>query len=212
MNLNDIRQEYLQAPLEIEKFTNKPHELLKLWYKNAIDSDISLVNAITLSTVGQDGYPNSRIVLAKEISDEGLIIYTDYDSQKGIELEANNKVSLVIFWKEHDRQIRIKAKSSKISRSESEKYFQSRPIQSQISATASEQSSVIDFSLLISKVKNITSKNEKSSSLPCPKNWGGYFLEYTEVEFWQGRPNRLHDRFRFSKENGRWIPPVRLSP
>jgi pyridoxamine 5'-phosphate oxidase len=212
MKLNDIRQEYLQAPLEIENFKGDPIRLLKLWYKNAIDSEIALLNAITLSTVGNDGYPNSRVVLAKEISDEGLIIYTDYDSQKGKELESNNKVSLVIFWKEHDRQIRIKAKSSKITKEKSDEYFRSRPIESQISATASDQSSLVDIDSLKERVLEITEKSKDLNSLPCPANWGGYFLEYTEIEFWQGRPSRLHDRFKFVKENGSWTDAKRLSP
>jgi len=210
MNLNDIRQEYLQQPLDIENYQD-PTILLKKWFQDAIDDEINLVNAITLSTVDSAGYPNARVVLAKEISEKGLIIYTDYNSKKGKELELNPNVAVTVFWKEQDRQIRIKAKASKISQAESEKYFRSRPLESQISATASQQSAIVDMKDLQTKVESLT-KNITESSIKCPLNWGGYFLEFNEIEFWQGRPSRLHDRFQFKLENGSWGQSLRLSP
>ena len=212
MDLKNIRQEYMQKPLEIEKFQLDPIGLLKQWYQDAIDSNISLVNAMTLSTVTEDGFPNSRVVLAKDISDKGLIIYTDYNSQKGREIEKNSNVAALIFWKEQDRQIRIKAKASKIEREESDKYFKSRPKESQISASASLQSSSVTIEALTQKVTNLISQYKDEDSLPCPKNWGGYFLEFVEIEFWQGRPNRLHDRFHFLLRDGEWSTFNRLSP
>ena len=211
MNLNNIRQEYLQKPLNISDDTN-PMKLFKEWFQDAINDEIDLVNAITLSTIGEDGFPNARIVLAKEISETGLIVYTDYTSQKSKDLLNSSKASITIFWKEQDRQIRIKATSSRISYEQSDKYFRSRPLESQISAIASSQSSPVNLEELQKKITGIIKSNSKNS-LPCPKTWGGYAFDFFEIEFWQGRPNRLHDRFNFKKNtNGTWNKSTRLSP
>jgi len=211
MNLNDIRQDYMQRPFSIEGYQNSPIELLEDWYSDAIKENISLVNATTLSTIGLDGKPNSRVVLTKSIDKNGITIFTNYQSTKGEELAKNPNVSLNIYWKELDRQIRIKGEAKRISRKESQEYFQSRPKDSQISATASHQSSEIDADILSKRVKELKLEYQNQEKLPCPPNWGGYLINIDQIEFWQGRPNRLHDRYQFKRDNCNWVV-SRLSP
>jgi pyridoxamine 5'-phosphate oxidase len=204
MDLKDVRQDYMQKPLEIDNFKDCPGKLLKSWFNDAINEDLLLPNAATLSTIGLDGFPNARVVLVKEVQDDSLVIYTDYNSTKGLEIEKNNNVALTVLWKAVDRQIRIRAKCEKISFEESDKYFRSRPKASQISATASYQSKPTEIDKLNKKVAEIEQQYKDQDSLPCPKNWGGYKLTYDQIEFWHGRPNRLHDRFQFTRTDKSW--------
>lgn len=211
MDLKDVRQDYMQKPLQIESYKDSPGKLLENWFEDAIKEDLPLPNAVTLSTIGLDGYPNARVVLVKEVKHDGLIVYTDYESIKGLEIEKNNNVAITILWKGLERQIRIKAKCEKISYEESNKYFRSRPKGSQISAVASNQSNKVEYNTLASKVAAIEEEYKNETSLPCPTNWGGYKCTFDQIEFWQGRPNRLHDRFQFSKVLDNWKF-IRLSP
>ena len=211
MDLKDVRQDYMQKPLEIENYKDSPGKLLESWFDDAINENLPLPNAVTLSTIGLDGFPNARVVLVKEVKGDSLVIYTDYESTKGIEIEKNKNVALTILWKGVERQIRIRATCEKISYEESDKYFRSRPKGSQISAAASNQSQPVDFEILQTRVETIEEEYKNKDSLPCPKNWGGYKLTYDEIEFWQGRPNRLHDRFHFTKSENSWKL-ERLSP
>jgi pyridoxamine 5'-phosphate oxidase len=211
MNLNDIRQEYLQNELTVSSLNTDPIQQLNAWFNQAIKSELSYVNAANLATVNLDGSPSSRIILIKDITDSGITFFTDYRSEKAINIESNNRVCINIFWKELDRQVRMLGTTKKISSTQNKKYFQSRPKESQISATASMQSSEVTKENLYKEVENLTSKYKDYESLPCPDSWGGYEILISEYEFWQGRPNRLHDRFKYIQENNLWSI-KRISP
>ena len=204
MDLKDIRLEYTRKELNRELLHQNPIEQITAWFQDARESQIEYLNAATLSTVNEKGFPSGRIVLLKEITEGGAIFFTNYDSDKGKEISLNPKVSLCIFWKELDRQIRLSGTAEKISERESLEYFQTRPRESQISAHASHQSSIVTKEELDQAVEKF--QNEfKSQDIPLPKNWGGYRVILSEVEVWQGRPNRLHDRFQYTKSESEWV-------
>ncbi len=201
MNLKDIQLEYHHKELKIEDLANNPNEQASNWMQEMIDSKITYPNAATLATANKDGIPASRVVLIKDISSSGLTFYTNYESAKAQEIKENQIVSLSFFWKEADRQIRIIASATKTSYEDSNEYFLSRSHASQINAIASPQSQKISKEDLENKVKAVEESDEK---IKCPSFWGGYLLEIISAEFWQGRPNRLHDRFLYEKENNKW--------
>lgn len=198
MDLKDIRAEYLQAELNIRDLASNPFNQLNTWFDQVLKSEIIYPNAANLSTVDKNGVPHGRIILIKDIKDKGITFFTDYSSDKANQIADNKSVCINVFWKEFDRQVRMNGIISKVDRSESEKYFQSRPKESQISAAASSQSSEVSKEDLIAKVHELTKQYEDKDVLPCPESWGGYFVEINEFEFWQGRPNRLHDRFKYT--------------
>jgi pyridoxamine 5'-phosphate oxidase len=167
---------------------------------------------MTLATTAADGQPSARIVLLKEVSQDGFVFYTNYGSRKGRELAVNPRAALVFYWPQLERQVRITGAVVKTSRSESEGYFQTRPRGSQLAAWASWQSSPIpDRDVLEARVKKLEAKYA-GGSVPLPPNWGGYRLRAESIEFWQGRPNRLHDRLRYSREAGGGWKIERLAP
>lgn len=210
MNLKDIKLEYIREELHEKDLEATPLDQLKKWMNQAIKSEITYANAASLSTLTKDNYPSSRIVLIKEIAEEGPVFYTDYTGKKALEIIENRKVSLLFFWKELDRQIRLQGMATKIDPEKSEEYFLSRPYESQISAMASNQSSVITKEELERRVVELKDQYPQGS-VPYPNNWGGYCVSIDSCEFWQGRPNRLHDRFLFKKEQKNWNI-SRLSP
>jgi pyridoxamine 5'-phosphate oxidase len=210
MDLKDIKLEYIREGLNQKDLEARPIEQIKKWMNQAIKSEITYANAASLSTITKDGYPSSRIILIKEILDEGLIFYTDYTGKKALEIIESRKVSLLLFWKELDRQVRIQGTATKIDPEKSEQYFLSRPYESQISALASNQSSVISKEELESRVLALKEQYPEGE-VPYPNNWGGYIVSVDACEFWQGRPNRLHDRFEFTQEKKQWKI-SRLSP
>ncbi|MEM6361045.1 MAG: pyridoxamine 5'-phosphate oxidase, partial [Bacteroidota bacterium] len=166
---------------------------------------ISEVNAMHLSTVNPNGMPSSRIILLKGIENNGFVFFTNYQSDKGKDLDANPAAALLFFWKELERQVRIQGHIEKISKEDSEQYFQSRPKGSQIGAWTSPQSTVIESrELLEEREKAIAEKYKDEEVLPKPEQWGGYILKPMRIEFWQGRPNRLHDRILYSQVDGHW--------
>ena len=184
----------------------------KNWLKQATEAGISEPTAMTLATTAEDGQPSARIVLLKEVSQDGFVFYTNYESRKGRELAANPRAALVSYWPQLERQVRITGAVAKTSRSESEAYFQTRPRGSQLAAWASSQSSVIpDRDVLEARVKILDAKYA-GADVPLPPNWGGYRLRPESIEFWQGRPNRLHDRLRYSREPGGGWKIERLAP
>lgn len=203
MNLQDIKLEYIREELNKEDLKSTPYEQFKAWMQEIIESEITYPNAAFISTVSADGIPNSRTILVKDHSEDGLVLFSDYTSQKALELAENNNASLLFFWKEFDRQIRIQGKISKIDPLESEKYWDSRPKESQISAMASNQSSEISKQELQDRVNHLN-EEFKDKPVPKPPTWGGYRISFDVVEFWQGRPNRLHDRFRYTQNSGEW--------
>ena len=210
MDLKNVREEYNQEALSEENILKNPIEQFKQWFQQAVDEKISYVTSTVLTTSGLDGYPHSRIVLIKEITDKGPIFFTNYDSLKGQEIAANPQVSMLIYWKEFDRQIRLTGIASKISRQASEEYFQSRSKGSQLSALASPQSQMVTKKELDQMRLDIQEKYP-DENYPTPKNWGGYLIEMNSIEFWQGRPNRFHDRLKFIFDDGLWVL-QRLAP
>jgi pyridoxamine 5'-phosphate oxidase len=182
------------------------------WFTAAIEAGIRDVNAMSLATATPDGTPSVRIVLLKGFDHDGFVFFTNYSSEKGQQLDANPNAALGFYWIEVDRQVRINGRVEKTSREESERYFHSRPVASQLGAWASRQSEVIDARrVLDARLAEMTERYGKGP-IPLPANWGGYRLKPEAIEFWQGRANRLHDRFRYKQRaDGSWCID-RLSP
>src|SRR6266446_449354 len=182
------------------------------WFTAAIEAGIRDVNAMSLATAGSDARPSVRIVLLKSFDQDGFVFFTNYESQKGQQLETNPYAALGFYWIELDRQIRIGGKVEKTSRKESLTYFRSRPPGSQLSAWASRQSEVLDGRRVLDARMAEMTERFGNESIPLPPHWGGYRLKPDLIEFWQGRPNRLHDRFRYTqKADGSWLI-ERLAP
>ncbi|MEM9857952.1 MAG: pyridoxamine 5'-phosphate oxidase [Bacteroidota bacterium] len=201
----DIRAEYSKHTLEVKDVSDHPLKQFQKWFTEAQKADIHEVNAMGLSTVSKKGIPSSRIVLLKDIENDGFVFFTNYQSDKGRDLEQNPAASLLFFWKELERQVRIQGNVEKISKQDSESYFQSRPKGSQVGAWTSPQSTVIENRELLEKrEKEIAEKYKNSDVLPKPEQWGGYILKPLKIEFWQGRPNRLHDRILYTKMDHDW--------
>jgi pyridoxamine 5'-phosphate oxidase len=202
--LSEIRTEYMLRKLNEKDIEKDPFLQLKLWIDEAIEAKVCEPTALSLSTVSPDGKPSSRIVLLKELSDKGLVFFTNYESQKGKELLNNPFGALLFFWPELQRQVRIEGKAEKISKNESAAYFSSRPRGSQLSALSSPQSSVVPKREDLEKLRDDLERKYENKDIPKPENWGGYILIPDYFEFWQGRENRLHDRIVFSKKGHDW--------
>lgn len=201
----DIRKDYKsKALLEKEAEKNAIRQFDK-WWKEAVESNIPEVNAMTLATASCDGIPSARIVLLKGYDDSGFIFFTNYNSFKAQQLQENPRACLVFFWKEIERQVRITGIIEKVSPEASDVYFNSRPEGSRISAVASPQSQVISNREWLDKEVNNVLKSLEGKSIQRPDNWGGYLVRPITIEFWQGRPNRLHDRLQYTlDDDGGW--------
>lgn len=212
MKIADIRKEYQLETLSEQDATSSPFLQFDKWWQQAIDSKIEEVNAMTLATVNSEGKPSARIVLLKGYHSEGFVFFTNYSSRKAQDIEFNNNVALVIFWKELERQIRIEGRVEKISESESKAYFLSRPKESQLGAWASPQSAVIASRSFLQKQVEEYSEKFSKEEITIPPYWGGYMVRPNRFEFWQGRESRLHDRLQYNiQANGEWEM-VRLAP
>lgn len=210
MKIADIRKEYSSKILEISKVDHNPIEQFKSWMKDALDVGVNEPNAMNLSTVKADNRPSSRIVLLKGI-DDGFVFFTNFESNKGTELAANPFGALTFFWPEMERQVRVEGKVERVTDQESEEYFHSRPTESQIGAWTSPQSQQIpDRHFLEARQKFYEDKFGKDL-ITRPPHWGGFRLIPNMLEFWQGRPGRLHDRIRYTMETGTWLI-SRLAP
>lgn len=204
-DLQDLRKSYEKDALLEKNIPQNPYHLFDSWFQEAKKSiEIDEANAMSLCTLGTDGFPKSRIVLLKEIHDGNLLFYSNYSSAKGISIELHNQVSLHFFWPSLERQIIIKATVSKISREKTLSYFKSRPRGSQIGAWASNQSTEIVSREELEKQLNHYQDKFKGVEIPLPDFWGGYACKPVSFEFWQGRPNRLHDRILFVEELTGW--------
>ena len=209
-DLADLRRDYSLRELDEATVSPDPFSQFLLWFNEATKAVVIEPNAMTLSTVGADGRPSARVVLLKGFDRNGLVFFTNYESRKGRELSNNPKACLHFFWPGLERQIIVNGTAAKTSREESQVYFDSRPVTSRIGAWTSRQSSVIDSREILEKREKELSK-EFGDKVPLPPFWGGFRLTPDKFEFWQGRPNRLHDRICFTLENGTWAI-TRLSP
>lgn len=209
--LSSIRKDYTLQSLNETDVETHPIAQFTKWWQEAINSEIDEVNAMTLATVTADNKPNARIVLLKGYNENGFVFYTNYNSKKGKEIERNPFACLVFFWKELQRQIRIEGEIEKVSDEENNEYFESRPQGSKMGAWASPQSTVIQNRAIIEESFINCEKRFSDGNIPRPSHWGGYVVKPIQIEFWQGRSNRLHDRIRYSLKNDEWII-ERLAP
>lgn len=202
-NIADIRQEYLLAALDEATVGKDPLAFFKKWFDDAVSSEVGEANAMTLATVDKEMQPHARIVLLKGLEQDGFVFYTNYDSDKGHQIADNPRASIVFFWKELERQVRIEGRLEKTSAVESDQYFHSRPKGSQLGAWSSPQSKkIISRDILEEHFNEFQQKYP--DNVPRPEHWGGYRLMPHKIEFWQGRGNRMHDRIVFEKLGDIW--------
>ena len=207
----DLRKNYTQAGLLEADIVADPYQQFRLWFEQAVAADILEPNAMTVATVTAEGKPSARIVLLKGFDDRGFVFYTNYNSQKGVELQHCPHAALVFLWGDLERQVRIEGKVEFVSEAEATAYFHSRPVSSQLGAWASDQSTMIaDRSILEQKLHQLATEYQ-DRQIPKPPHWGGVRVVPQEIEFWQGRPSRLHDRLRYQLVEGKWQI-VRLAP
>ena len=211
MGLADLREQYTKGGLRERDLRPSPFEQFQLWFDQAVAAQLKEPNAMCLATASAEGIPSARIVLLKGMDDRGFVFFSNYESQKGEELEENPHAALVFYWAELERQVRITGSVEKVTREETEIYFATRPRESQLGAWVSEQSVVISGRKALEEQMAALEKWYEGSEIPAPPNWGGYRVIPEAIEFWQGRPGRLHDRLRYRLEDGKWTI-ERLAP
>ncbi|RDV16301.1 pyridoxamine 5'-phosphate oxidase [Pontibacter diazotrophicus] len=211
-NLADIRNNYSKQALSEESVSGDPISQFDVWLEEAIAAKAEEPTAMVLSTVNAVGKPSARVVLLKDVSALGFTFFTNYDSRKGRELNEKPFAAITFFWPALERQVRIEGKVVKVAPEVSDKYFHSRPKGSQIGACASPQSQEVESrSVLEEADKKLSEKYATSELIPRPPHWGGYQLQPERIEFWQGRPNRLHDRIVYEQQEESWKI-IRLAP
>tara|TARA_A200000113_G_scaffold81149_1_gene72222 strand:+ start:14 stop:646 length:633 start_codon:yes stop_codon:yes gene_type:complete len=201
-SIKDLRTDYQKSKLNIKDLTEEPITLFQQWISQAITYSND-ANAFVLSTVNINGVPSSRVLLLRDATEKGFSFFTNYSSRKSQEIEVNPNVCMNFFWPDMERQVRINGSISRLSEQESDDYFNSRPYESRIGAWCSPQSQVIESrEVLENKIQEL--KKKYPNEVPRPENWGGYTIVPNEIEFWQGRASRLHDRFLYNKEGENW--------
>ena len=211
-SIADLRQNYTRAGLSEADVNSDPIEQFKTWFEQALDANLIEPNAMTIATATPEGKPTARIVLLKGVSDRGFVFYTNYESQKGQQLIANPYAALVFLWDKLERQVRIEGEVEKLSTEESAEYFHSRPKGSQLGAIASDQSRIIPNREILEQRLSELQEKYADETVPLPEHWGGFRVVPNRIEFWQGRPSRLHDRLVYDlQDDGSWEI-NRLSP
>ena len=211
IHISDIRTEYKKGTLDENDVDKNPFVQFGQWFKEAVTSQIPEVNAMAIATANKQGRPSARTVLLKQFDEKGFVFFTNYESAKAKDIAENPQAALLFFWEHLERQIRIVGTVEKITAAESFEYFRSRPIDSQLGAWASQQSSIISARWLLEKAFGEMLEKFKNGEIPLPLFWGGLRIIPDEFEFWQGRTSRLHDRISYKNNNGVWSI-NRLSP
>lgn len=211
MDISKIRKEYQSLPFDKMDLDSSPFRQFEKWFQEALQSEVMEPNAMALSTVNSVGQPNCRMVLLKKWDDNGFVFFTNYGSPKAHALDDKPEAALTFFWKELERQIRIEGIAEHTSKEDSAIYFAQRPRKSQLSAWASNQSQPVESREALEKEYDRCEKLYEGQDVPLPPFWGGFRIKPIRFEFWQGRRDRLHDRFEYKLEKGKWII-TRLSP
>ncbi len=212
MDISHLREEYTRAGLDRDHLDSDPFQQFSLWFQQAREAQLPEPNAMSLATASADGMPSLRTVLLKYFDDKGFVFFTNFKSSKALEISENPEVALMFPWITLERQVIIRGRAEKVSTSESLKYFTSRPAGSQLGAWVSEQSSVISGRKLLEMKLAEMKRKFRDGKIPLPDFWGGYRIIPEKIEFWQGRPSRLHDRFLYTRESENHWSIERLSP
>ena len=211
MDIKNLRLNYKKSTIDFKNLAKNPIQYFMNWFEDALKVNKQEANACVLSSVSSDNCPSSRVVLLKEVNENGFTFFTNYKSSKAKDIDANPNVALNFYWPELERQVRIVGIAKKIMINDSDNYFKSRPRESQMGAWLSDQSKVIGLDYNFMETLNSLESKFKDKEVERPLHWGGYCIEPIKVEFWQGRPSRLHDRLEYKIEDGKWIY-KRLAP
>lgn len=202
--INTLRHDFSKQTLDEKDVNKNPVLQFEKWFKEAVDSKVNEPNAMTVCTASKAGKPSARILLLRNFNEEGFVFYTNYNSRKGADIAENPQAALLFFWPELERQVRIEGFLEKQSSAESDVYFNTRPRGSKLGAWSSAQSKVLDSRKVLDDNYEMYSKKFPSDEVPRPDFWGGYILKPQSIEFWQGRPSRMHDRILYTLKNGEW--------